>query len=655
MPLYKKTGFFWQPETTVHMLNFLPLILPLAPDFFADADWYTTYQRELAQKEDDIEWRGMKVYPYTFQKDGRLLKVIIDRESRGVTAYETESFSVACLLETQELIAGVASPVRWEITNRKQTPLNVSLLANGEAGLSLYKKTTLQVQDSAVIEGEVLVDRDISTRDEEEPAHKIISTLVVDGQVIVLESGVRPKQAVEISAEPSYISLPLGMPQTVHLRLRSNLKQPARATVGLVPPAGVTIDRMQHSVDLPAGGHAGITCTMQASQAGTPDILAAITVETDKGNIAVKPVRLPVAAPGAGKPSAYMRPDEAVLENESTRLRITLKGAQLIVASKEPDHSLLYQRSSLGPPFYPSEFRGKRFSCRLEEADGTVTAVLSAASERHPGVIFERRVTLDSSPVATLGYCLYNTGGKEHHFNIQSGHWGSAGKISIAVPTHEGVVVDQVPGFPDWSDEESSKPASMAETWVASSHGDTVLGVIWHEAEKQEFDTWTAPNLTLPCPPLPAYGRCEAQPEYIYAGPGDWRSVRRAWRRLVKPGAPAREPQSRTALAAATVPSPLVLLDGKATTILHLDNQRSRPLAGTVSISVPAGWTVSPAQAEFKGLRRTQPSDLSLTVQRARGKGAAMAEGSATVRHEFCTGAVRPAYTSIGPARRRCA
>ena len=50
------------------MVNFLPLILPMAVDYFAGGDWYAAYQRELVVAEDDITWQGMKVYPYTFQR-----------------------------------------------------------------------------------------------------------------------------------------------------------------------------------------------------------------------------------------------------------------------------------------------------------------------------------------------------------------------------------------------------------------------------------------------------------------------------------------------------------------------------------------------------------------------------------------------------------
>ncbi|MGD1992149.1 MAG: GNAT family N-acetyltransferase [Anaerolineae bacterium] len=82
VPLYKKTGFFWMPETSVWMLNFIPGILrfPLARPFFQDHDWYETLQRELNQQEDDEGWNGMRVFTYRWRAGGTYLRA---RRPRG--------------------------------------------------------------------------------------------------------------------------------------------------------------------------------------------------------------------------------------------------------------------------------------------------------------------------------------------------------------------------------------------------------------------------------------------------------------------------------------------------------------------------------------------------------------------------------------------
>ena len=48
VPLYKKTGFFWVPDTDVYMQNFMPLVFQnhIARRFFDKHDWYATQIRD---------------------------------------------------------------------------------------------------------------------------------------------------------------------------------------------------------------------------------------------------------------------------------------------------------------------------------------------------------------------------------------------------------------------------------------------------------------------------------------------------------------------------------------------------------------------------------------------------------------------------------
>ena len=54
VPLYKKMGFMWRPDSSVHMENFTPAARrhPLATAFFARHDWYETHVRDLSLEED---------------------------------------------------------------------------------------------------------------------------------------------------------------------------------------------------------------------------------------------------------------------------------------------------------------------------------------------------------------------------------------------------------------------------------------------------------------------------------------------------------------------------------------------------------------------------------------------------------------------------
>ena len=113
VPLYKKTGFNWVPETNVHMRNFIPgcLSVPEGRRFFADRDWYACLKREIVVAPDDVRWHGRSyVFPYHFQDGDAYLKLIFDSVSEALTAIETPEYSVACWLEAEECAAGETLP-----------------------------------------------------------------------------------------------------------------------------------------------------------------------------------------------------------------------------------------------------------------------------------------------------------------------------------------------------------------------------------------------------------------------------------------------------------------------------------------------------------------------------------------------------------------
>ncbi len=101
VPLYKKVGFFWTPDTNVHMDNYVPLIrqLAVARGYFERHDWYTTFRRELQQVEDEQRHGEQKVYRYHWAENGDSLTVLIDREAHAITALETERFAAYAELD----------------------------------------------------------------------------------------------------------------------------------------------------------------------------------------------------------------------------------------------------------------------------------------------------------------------------------------------------------------------------------------------------------------------------------------------------------------------------------------------------------------------------------------------------------------------------
>ena len=96
VPLYKKMGFMWQPDSSVHMENFTPAARshPLGRSFFATHDWYDTQVRSLEIEEDLVRRGKVRVYEYLWRaEDGEFLRMVFERQGWGVLEVNRTGFS----------------------------------------------------------------------------------------------------------------------------------------------------------------------------------------------------------------------------------------------------------------------------------------------------------------------------------------------------------------------------------------------------------------------------------------------------------------------------------------------------------------------------------------------------------------------------------
>ncbi|MCK5133264.1 MAG: GNAT family N-acetyltransferase [Candidatus Sabulitectum sp.] len=96
VPLYKKTGFFWVPETMVYMQNYIPYLLG-RDEFLAfldGEDWYKCFDRALLV-EPDVEKTesGRKIFRYVFKRGADSFAAEFDMKGRCLSAMECPGFS----------------------------------------------------------------------------------------------------------------------------------------------------------------------------------------------------------------------------------------------------------------------------------------------------------------------------------------------------------------------------------------------------------------------------------------------------------------------------------------------------------------------------------------------------------------------------------
>ena len=127
VPLYKKTGFFWVPDTMVYMQNYMPFILgrPEFTEFAGDDDWYSIQVRDLSVEPDLTKSdSGRRVFRYLFEKeDGSRLEAEFDSDGRVLSAWKDPERELAIERDSEKLFFGV--------------PVGVDVSGPGAAGSSL--------------------------------------------------------------------------------------------------------------------------------------------------------------------------------------------------------------------------------------------------------------------------------------------------------------------------------------------------------------------------------------------------------------------------------------------------------------------------------------------------------------------------------------
>lgn len=612
VPLYKKTGFFWVPETDVFMQNYIPtaLSMPAGRPFFARHDWYAAFRRELAVAPDEVEWNGVKVFPYLFQAQEDLFGFRIDKQAEAPTAVETNDWAVACIVGKEEVVCGVEQTVRWEVERRQgaREPLKVTLLAEGEPGIGLSVMESLEVAERAVVEKRFTVAPEIKRKEPGLPAHQIHSTLLINGVPVRLGTAVKPVQPVEIQyGGQSFVP---GKPdEEVVVRLKSNLGAPARGELVIAPHPALHFDRLRAPFTVPAKSWTSCKLRLQCAETGAvpAEMRAVCSIE---GGPALTTKAKPVVFRAEPLDQVYAWEDEenetVTIESPALSVQICRRGGDTLLHMRGTGREACRQRApELGPPFVGWREVSPLLPCRVEQKEGKVTAALSIAVEGLPGVIIEKRVTVGAGSVVRVEHRVVNGGDVPLKRKLRLAAWcGLHGKLTA--PLRDGLLHEPVEGwggFPLGTRDLPRKPEEYAESWFALEEAGLVCGIVRGDCEEVD-----GLSLDLDLPELPPQSFCDVEPLFLVAGRGNWEVVRQLWRRLRQPAGvhEERPPVARPVLIAGLEPDPLLIVGPETPAVLSVRNRRGKAIEGRLAVTAE-GLEVAPTAAELQGVKRDAP------------------------------------------------
>ena len=171
--------------------------------------------------------------------------------------------------------------------------------------------------------------------------------------------------------------------------------------------------------------------------------------------------------------------------------------------------------------------------------------------------------------------------------------------------------------FPGPEDEDFRKGRAYAEEWAAVETRHATLGVVGNRDMEEIEWGWGMNSLTrfYDCPPQ---SRAQPAPLHIYAGDGDWRTVRQILQRLTGQSIRLHEavPEPRAPLGARIDP-PVAATTGEAVDVtLLVEHLLARKFTGTAQLVLPEGWQAEATELELRDVAWQHPhrTNLHLTT-----------------------------------------
>jgi len=201
VPLYKKTGFFWEDnDDSTHLINLIPSVLnnELIKDHFQEIDWYEDSIRKIEVVPDGRKENGFEYLTYEWEKKGKHLLVEFCRRGRGLRKIENDDLSITVTVEDLKLVFGNKYKIKFEIVNKTEKPLEIGINGINEKNIKFDISKEFAVIDSKTIEAEFYVGNIEKEQNKWKTYPNVISEISVNGKKTKFKIGIEPKFPAKI-------------------------------------------------------------------------------------------------------------------------------------------------------------------------------------------------------------------------------------------------------------------------------------------------------------------------------------------------------------------------------------------------------------------------------------------------------------------------
>ncbi len=466
MPLYKKTGFFWVPDSMVYMQNYMPFLLGRTEfmDFLGDTDWYDCFIRELEVEPDEQRTEtGREVFNYLFKIGDDSFRAEFDRRGRILSSLETPLLSVSVKRNRGEIFYGKAVSVSIE---GNSLPKELSI----ESHKYLTAPESLTVREASegfdVIPEPVEVpipDRDRSPR---------VLTVLPGNDRLKIGIGIRAEEPVSI------LSSPVRRLSPGQKELALDIKRLAGSDFFRLEASLAGEVFLNETYPLEDSIFQQIIIPLPDLSTGLNELRLTLFLD---GKAGAEEKIILISGSYKGTPKAFLTRKTAVIVGKDGTLGISRTGVWgTIWIPGEHDREKMAGniRISAGPPYWNSDLLHQVYDFEL--GDGEVIA--ETAWPSRPGLKSEIRYRIDTAGFMMVESSVINESSSHQKVSFVA-NWGGgfpfvAGKRII--PLRKGLLVCQevYNQIPDMSEDYPRDTAEMAAPWLAVYSGNMAL-MVW--------------------------------------------------------------------------------------------------------------------------------------------------------------------------------
>jgi GNAT superfamily N-acetyltransferase len=561
MPLYKRQGYKWRPNTGAYLENFIPQMLryPLFQDFFSRGFWYDLFKPEINQLQNAEQDDGMPVYEYLFSADEKnSLRVFVDRSIGSISGFVLQSEDGTLAVKAHrpglQVFIGVQEiPVTLTIENQRddQAQVDVELSCGSHLEIKKAEPRTVVVPpggtENIVYRCRILSgaeEIDLNKHTEEYTSLAIAFQLRFEKKYFPLTVGMASRRPVDLHTQPTFYTVRPETRLDIPIVVTNHLDREEKVVLSVEDGGCISFSEHRKELDLSPYDDT-ISFSAQISQTGTAADGFTARVKTTSGQTILEK-HLPVVLASEDRAVSYRLDERIVLENRRVRLTLYEK-------PRPENNRLLFKDKVLGSELrgypivlgYPFDAEGSEFYTRslqhaIETTETGIMLLSSVDSTERPGIRIRRRVSLPhTGSIARVEFDVENTSEKPQEnlgILIQSWWWGP--EMTVRIPLLEGILKHNIKEI---QPELGTDPGSLKEGWKAAEYAGGASGCLFDPQRFEKMEVGNPyPNAEVKLGRL-LPGETKRTPPIFHVFCSRWEEVRDAWLETFSPSPDTHE------------------------------------------------------------------------------------------------------------------